>query len=128
MNQNAASNLTYPALNAALKDLYPVKIDLARDYEDLEYVIAMIQDDWHRHTDAPSNERWDHGSFCSGLLKTPGATTVLRESVSARLARTSGSRGFDLLSLSGLFGYLPQRAIDARDHVDERLAGGNNGV
>jgi len=121
IGQLVASNVTYPPLAVALTDLYPVKLDLARDFEDIEYLLAMVQDDWHAQHEAPAHERWDFGHFYSGLLKLPGATTVLRETASNRFARRAGPIGFDSLSLSGLFGHSPERARDARRRVDAQL-------
>jgi hypothetical protein len=121
--QLVAANLTYPLLQRSISDIYPVSLDMARDYEDVEYLLALLQYDWHAQQQRPSHTRWNYGGFDSGMLKLPGATTAVRESASSRLKRRPGVLGFDALSVSGLFGHSPERATQARRHVDEQIYG-----
>jgi hypothetical protein len=119
--QLVAANLTYPILQRSIRDIYPVNLDMARDYGDVEYLLALLQYDWHARNERPTHDRWDYGSFDSGLLKLPGGFTAVRESASDRLKRRSGALGFDALAISGLFGHLPDHAIAARRKVDGQI-------
>jgi hypothetical protein len=71
-NDIRLSNIVFEAVQPVLVDQFPVSRDLADAFEDFEYVMALLQYEWHLERELPAHPRWEMGTFHRGLIASPG--------------------------------------------------------
>jgi hypothetical protein len=98
-----ASNKIVEAIMPVLKDEFPVGPDFAAAFEEAEYLMALLQHNWHEATGQPGHQRWARATFHSGLIGIPGAVVGPQpEPVASRFESHPG--GLDIHSFAGMFG------------------------
>jgi len=97
-----ASNKIVEVIMPVLAEQYPVAPDFAAAFEEAEYLMALLQHNWHEATGFPGHERWGRTTFHSGLIGIPGAVVGPQpEPVAARFENQPG--GLDIHSFTGIF-------------------------
>jgi hypothetical protein len=97
-----ATNKIVEAIMPVLKDEFPVTPDFAIAFEEAEYLMALLQHNWHETTGETGHKRWSNATFHSGLISIPGAVVGPQpESVASRFESRPG--GLDLFSFAGMF-------------------------
>ena len=66
------SNEIWYAVSPTLTDIYPVFAELAFAFEDVEYLLALMQYDWHERCGERVHTRWKEQRFHSGLINVRG--------------------------------------------------------
>lgn len=76
--------------------------DFAAAFEEAEYLMALLQHNWHEANGQPGHRRWARQTFHSGLIAIPGAVVgPPPEAVTSRFDSHPG--GLDIHSFSGMF-------------------------
>lgn len=97
-----SSNKIVEAIMPVLKDQFPVAPDFAAAFEEVEYIMALLQHSWHKSNGIPGHARWDRATFHSGLVAIPGAFAGPQpEPVAERLQSRPGR--LDMFSFAGMF-------------------------
>jgi hypothetical protein len=97
-----ATNKVVEAIMPVLKDEFPVDPDFSDALEEAEYLMALLQHNWHDATGHPGHQRWAQKTFHSGLIAIPGTVVSPQpESVISRFDSNPG--GLDIHSFSGMF-------------------------
>lgn len=96
------TNTIVEAIKPVLADQFPVVTDFAAAFEELEYLMALLQHHWHEAGGNATHGRWARGTFHSGLVAVPGAIIGPQpESVATRFGTRPGQ--LDLSSFTSLF-------------------------
>jgi hypothetical protein len=99
---NHASNKIVEAIMPVLEDEFPVRTDFAAAFEEAEYLMALLQHNWHEAVGRAGHQRWARATFHSGLIGIPGALVgPPPESVASRFASRPG--GLDVHSFAAMF-------------------------
>jgi hypothetical protein len=61
-----ATNKVVEAIMPVLKDEFPVGPDFAAAFEEAEYLMALLQHNWHEATGHPGHRRWAQKTFQAG--------------------------------------------------------------
>lgn len=97
-----ASNRIVEAVMPVLQDEFPVRPDFAAAFEEAEYVMALLQHDWHNTNHRAGHERWSGKTFHQGLVGVPGAIAGPQpEPVASRFFSRPG--GLDIHSFASMF-------------------------
>lgn len=105
-----ASNQVFTAIAPILEDQYPVESRLAGAFMDLEYLMALLQHDWHFQTGISGHARWRNDTYHAGLFSARGGFVAapppeIRERFDAR----TGLLGAGGILGAGLFGGAQER-------------------
>jgi hypothetical protein len=97
-----ATNKIVEAIMPILKDEFPVTPDFAIAFEEAEYLMALLQHNWHETTRQTGHKRWSNSTFHSGLIGIPGAVVGPQpEPAASRFESRPG--GLDLFSFTDMF-------------------------
>jgi hypothetical protein len=67
------TNVIVEAIKPVLLDEFPVEADLHPGLQDIEYLMALLQHDWHVENHVKSHQRWAADTFHKGLIDVHGA-------------------------------------------------------
>jgi hypothetical protein len=106
------------AIRVNLEDQYPVRSDFRFASQDIGYLVALLQHDWHIENGVAPHQRWSGGTFQGGSFNTIGAfidpqPPPAPRRFTERLGALSSSR----LLAAGLFGGDPRRLARAQQAV-----------
>jgi hypothetical protein len=97
-----ASNKIVEGIMPVLQDEFPVGPDFAAAFEEVEYLMALLQHNWHETAGRAGHKRWARATFHSGLIGIPGAVVGPQpEAVASRFESRPG--GLDIYSFTGIF-------------------------
>ncbi len=68
-----SSNMIVDAIMPVLLDQYPTRLDFSLAFEDVEFLMALLQIEWHRQNNSPGHGRWTYKRFHKGLIDVPRA-------------------------------------------------------
>lgn len=118
---NHSSNQVVRAIMPVLRDEFPVAPDFAAAFEEVEYLMALLQHNWYEASGIPGHARWGRATFHSGLIAVPGAILGPQpESVSMRLHNRLGR--LDIASFEGMFEDGEEGMTNAEAAIAEYLA------
>jgi hypothetical protein len=112
---NMVSNEVIVAIRPVLADVFPASTDFGFAYEDVEYLLALLQEDWYSTT---GYTRWEGRTFHAGVINMPGAFVGAQPTPAPeRFERRQGRLSATALVEFGMFGRDPERLAKAQERV-----------
>lgn len=97
-----ASNKIVEGIMSVLQDEFPVGPDFAAAFEEVEYLMALLQHNWHETIGLPGHKRWARATFHSGLIGISGFVVgPPPEAVASRFENRAGR--LDIYSFTDMF-------------------------